>query len=143
MKQNKTKFFDSLNRVFVLLVVFCTFGLSSSALYAQTPTATVTAVNDLSCIGDRIGRNGICTAKEFTTVLTFAQPAANTLTTCLAGTDVLVDVIADVSGTNTNRYDVAYFIGQVGNVPDATGGTCSVATFPSSPAPFADLVIPP
>ena len=126
-------------RKFALLIIFCTFGLGSSALYAQTATATVTAVNDLTCIGERIGRNGICTAKEFTTVLTFAQPAANTLTTCLAGTDVLVDVIADVSGTNTNRYDVAYFIGQVGNVPDALGGTCSVATFPSSPAPFADL----
>ena len=124
-------------RVCAVPVIFCAFALGYSALYAQT--ATVTAVNDLTCIGDRIGRNGICTAKEFTTILTFAQPAANTLTSCLAGTDVLVDVIADVQGTNTNRYDVAYFIGQVGNVPDTTGGTCSVATFPSSPAPFADL----
>ena len=122
---------------FVLPVIFCILSLSYSALHAQT--ATVAAVPDLTCIGDRIGRNGICTAKEFTTVLTFAQPAQNTLTTCLAGTDVLVDVIADVSGTNTNRYDIAYFIGQVGNVPDALGGTCSVATFPSTPAPFADL----
>ncbi len=121
----------------VLPIIFCMLSLSYSALHAQT--ATVTAVNDLTCIGDRIGRNGICTAKEFTTVLTFSQPAANTLTTCLAGTDVLVDVIADVSGTNTNRYDVAYFIGQVGNLPANTGGTCSVTTFPSSPAPFADL----
>ena len=126
-------------RLFARPLFFCMLSLSYSALHAQTATATVTAENDLSCIGDRIGRNGICTAKEFTTVLTFSQPAANTLTTCLAGTDVLVDVIADVSGTNTNRYDIAYFIGQVGNIPDALGGTCSVATFPSTPAPFADL----
>lgn len=126
-------------RLFAGSLFFCMLSLSYSALHAQTTTATVTAVNDLTCIGDRIGRNGICTAKEFTTVLTFSQPAANTLTSCLAGTDVFVDVIADVSGTNTNRYDVAYFIGQVGNVPDALGGTCSVATFPSTPAPFADL----
>ena len=126
-------------RLFARPLFFCMLSLSYSALHAQTTTATVTAVNDLTCIGDRIGRNGICTAKEFTTVLTFAQPAANTLTTCLAGTDVLVDVIADVSGTNTDRYDVAYFIGQIGNLPANTGGFCSVATFPSSPAPFADL----
>ena len=126
-------------RLFARPLFFCMLSLSYSALHAQTTTATVTAVNDLVCIGDRIGRNGICTAKEFTTVLTFSQPAANTLTTCLAGTDVLVDVIADVSGTNTDRYDVAYFIGQIGNLPANTGGFCSVATFPSSPAPFADL----
>ncbi len=119
-----------------LYVAIASVGFTATA---QAQTASVTAVNDLSCIGDRIGRNGICTAKEFTTVLTFAQPAVNTLTSCLAGTDVLVDVIADVTGTNTNRYDVAYFIGQVGNLPENTGGACSVATFPSSPAPFADL----
>ena len=64
-------------RVLAIPLIFCIVGLGHSALYAQT--ATVTAVNDLSCIGDRIGRNGICTAKEFTTVLTFGQPAANTL----------------------------------------------------------------
>ena len=64
-------------RVLAIPLIFCMLGLGHSALYAQT--ATVTAVNDLSCIGDRIGRNGICTAKEFTTVLTFGQPAANTL----------------------------------------------------------------
>ena len=120
---------------FIVVTGLALFGAGD----ARAQTASVTAVNDLSCIGDRIGRTGICTAKEFTTVLTFSQPAANTLTSCLAGTDVFVDVIADVSGTNTNRYDIAYFIGQVGNVPDALGGKCSVATFPSSPAPFADL----
>lgn len=119
-----------------LLVGIASLGFTAAA-HAQT--ASVTAVNDLTCIGDRIGRNGICTAKEFTTVLTFGQPAANTLTSCLAGSDVLVDVLADVEGTNTNRYDVAYFIGQTGNLPENTGGACSVTTFPSAPLPFADL----
>ena len=125
------------SRVFAAPLIFCMFSLACSASHAQT--ATVTAVNDLSCIGDRIGRKGICTANEFTSVLTFSQSATNTLTTCLAGSDVLVDVIADISGTNTNRYDVAYFFGQAGNLPENTSGTCSVGTFPSSPAPFAEL----
>ena len=82
------------SRVFAAPLIFCMFSLACSASHAQT--ATVTAVNDLSCIGDRIGRKGICTANEFTSVLTFSQSATNTLTTCLAGSDVLVDVIADI-----------------------------------------------
>ena len=44
-------------RVLAIPLIFCMVGLGHSALYAQT--ATVTAVNDLSCIGDQIGRNGI------------------------------------------------------------------------------------
>jgi uncharacterized repeat protein (TIGR01451 family) len=136
--QNISKLLNQIKlRLFAILIVFCLLGLSYSALYAQT--ATVTAVSDSTCIGDRIGRKGICTANEFTSVLTFSQSTTNTLTTCLAGTDVLVDVIADISGTNTDRYDVAYFFGQAGNLPENTSGTCSVGTFPSSPAPFADL----
>lgn len=108
-------------------------------LVGHAQTATVTAVNDLSCLGDRIGRNGVCTAKEFASVLTFTQASLNALSQCLAGEYVTVNIIADVSGTNTNRYDVAYFIGQTGNLPENLGGQCSVAAFPSSPSPFAEL----
>ena len=108
---------------------------------ARAQTATVTSVNDLSCLGTRIGRNGICTAKEFSTIVNFTQPSASAISSCVAGSFLTVDLIADISGTNADRNDVGIFFGQTGNAPEVNNAanSCSVATFPILPAPFAEL----
>lgn len=120
-------------------VVLALAALVVPNVHAQT--TTVNAANDLSCLGTRIGRNGICTAKEFSTIVNFTQPSASAITSCVAGSFLNVDVVADISGTNADRYDVGIFFGQTGNLPETNNAAnlCSVATFPSAPLPFAEL----
>lgn len=93
---------------------------------------TVTAVNGLSCAGDRNTAN--CTAGEFTVGVTITnQPGSPT--SCVAGDYVTLIGAVSLTGTNADRYNIGFFTGENGNNPQTAGaGTCSVATFPTGPS---------
>ena len=113
--------------------------LAAGDAYGQT--ATITAATGQSCAGTRFGSSLNCTANDFSSSLTFDQPAATALASCIAGSTVSIDVIAQTTSNSPIRYDGAYFIGEVGNSPslaDATK-TCSLGVFPTTPSPFLNL----
>ncbi len=103
---------------------------------AQVTTA---ALQDTTCAGTRDGNTLNCTAKEFT-VNAVVQNAPGSLPTCTIGGSAEIDVIVGLTGTNTDRQDVGLFVGQSGNDPGVTtagpNNLCSVATFPTTPAPW-------
>jgi uncharacterized repeat protein (TIGR01451 family) len=106
--------------------------------FAQTAQAqTVTALNDTTCVGNRFGNALSCNAKEFSTIATVSSP---TPTSCVHGQTVTVDVSLNLSGSNADRQDIGFFVGEQGNDPRLTtaGNICSAATFPTSPLPFKD-----
>ncbi|MCB1657984.1 MAG: hypothetical protein KDI39_07135, partial [Pseudomonadales bacterium] len=96
----------------------------------------VPATKDLSCAGFRDGGKLTCTAGEFTVSPSFSA-APGTPPFCIAGQDFNFQVDLRLSGTNTDRYDIGFFVGQQGNDPrDTTAGNiCSVATFPKNTLP--------
>ncbi|MCX7256445.1 MAG: hypothetical protein NTZ64_06820, partial [Polaromonas sp.] len=100
---------------------------------------TTTAIKDLSCVGFRAG-NTTCTAGEFTVSPVFSA-APGTPPFCVAGSNFNFQVELGLSGTNTDRMDIGFFVGQQGNDPRATtaGNICSVATFPKTPSPWIDV----
>ena len=97
---------------------------------------TTSAVKDLTCAGFRSGSLN-CTAGEFTVAPIFSA-APGTAPFCMAGQEFNFVVELGLSGTNTDRQDIGFFVGQQGNDPRATtaGNICSVATFPTSPLPW-------
>lgn len=99
---------------------------------------TTSALKDLTCVGYRSG-NTTCTAGEFTVSPVFSA-APGTPPFCVAGQSFSFQVELGLSGTNTDRQDVGFFVGQQGNDPRATtpGNICSVATFPKTPSPWED-----
>ena len=110
----------------------------SAAQPVGAQTASVTALTGQSCAGTRFGSDLGCTANDFSSALSFDQPAATALASCRAGQTVNIDVIAQITSNSPLRYDGAYFIGEAGNSPqlnDATK-TCSVGVFPNTPLPF-------
>ena len=122
-----------------LLILFSAITFSAHIVYAQT--ASVTASNGQSCAGTRFGSDLNCTSNDFTTTLTFTQPAATALSSCRAGDTVSIDIIGDVTSSAPARYDAGFFIGEQINDPrlnDATK-TCSNTVFPTSPIPFQDV----
>ena len=114
--------------------------LFPAASFAQvactgTPTATcITAIQNQSCAGTRFGGNLGCTANDVSASLSFTQPAANTLANCVAGTDVVIDLVANLGSGMPNRYDLGIFIGQTGNDPQLfnAANQCSLGVFPTS-----------
>nr|WP_220636965.1 DUF6701 domain-containing protein [Georgfuchsia toluolica] len=114
------------------------FGLALLAVFGVINPAeatSVTAVNGLSCAGDRNTTN--CTAGEFTVGISITnQPGSPT--SCVAGDYVTLIGAVSLAGTNADRYNVGFFTGENGNDPKlaGTGQTCSVATFPTSPLPW-------
>ncbi|MFZ5698708.1 MAG: beta strand repeat-containing protein [Pseudomonadota bacterium] len=97
---------------------------------------TTSAVKDLSCAGTRAGGKLTCTAGEFTVSPVFsAEPGTPPF--CTAGAEFNFKVDLGLSGTNTDRYDIGFFVGQTGNDPteDDASKQCSVATFPTSTVP--------
>lgn len=107
---------------------------------ARAQTATVTAYTGQSCAGTRAGKTLGCTSNDFTTTATFTQPPPG-LASCVAGSSLTLDVVADIVSHSPDRYDGALFLGEHGNDPsvaDATQ-TCSLGLFPTSPLPFEDL----
>lgn len=116
----------------MLLAVF--FLLQEESAWA----VTTSAVKDLTCAGARPGGNNMnCNAGEFTVTPVFSA-APGTAPFCMAGQEFSFVVELGLTGTNTDRQDVGFFVGQLGNDPrDATtGGICSVATFPNTPSPW-------
>ena len=111
-------------------------GLSAGVAYGQT--ATVTALTSQSCAGTRFGSTLNCTSNDFSSSLTFDQPAATALSSCIAGTTVSIDVLAQTRSNSPIRYDGAYFIGEVGRSPSINDSTktCSLGVFPTTPSPF-------
>lgn len=98
---------------------------------AQAQTAFSSATNGLTCAADRTASNLNCNAGEFTTIVNLSTPPGSP-TTCTAGTTLTLSVIVSLSGTNANRYDGAFFVGQSGNDPRTPGGgQCAVARFPT------------
>jgi uncharacterized repeat protein (TIGR01451 family) len=100
----------------------------------------VTALTGQTCPGTRWARDLGCTSNDFTTTATFTQPAPG-LPSCVAGTSLSLDVIADVTSHAPDRYDGAVFLGERGNDPTLNDAaqTCSLAPFPTAPSPFTSL----
>ncbi|MFP5439931.1 MAG: hypothetical protein ACLGHJ_00440, partial [Gammaproteobacteria bacterium] len=113
--------------------------LAAAVAPAEALTLT-SAVKDLTCAGDRYtgGGNMNCNAKEFTVSPVFSA-ADGTAPFCTVGTEFNFLVDLELTGTNTDRYDIGFFVGQTFNNPIVAGsGQCSVATFPTTPAPWED-----
>jgi uncharacterized repeat protein (TIGR01451 family) len=116
--------------VAVAVLVACLLQAAPSPVRAQT----VTAVQDTTCAGTRSGALN-CTAGEFTVGATFTA-SAGTPAFCNAGEVFTFNASLSLSGSNANRYDMGFFVGQNGNAPTAVGGVCSATIFPTTPAPF-------
>lgn len=116
------------------LGLFLALGVVPGPVRAQS----VTALQDTTCAGSRYGSALGCTAGEFTVGATFTG-APGTPAFCNVGETITLDASLSLSGSNADRYNIGFFVGQTQNSPAATGGSCSVAIFPTSPAPFANL----
>jgi len=116
-----------------LCALACLAGAPSPSLASST-----SAMKDLTCVGYRTG-NTTCSAGEFTVSPVFSA-APGTPPFCIAGGEFHFKVDLGLSGTNTDRQDIGFFVGQQGNDPRATtpGNICSVATFPKTPSPWED-----
>ncbi len=113
--------------------------LMSETAFGQT--ASVTALQNQSCMGTRAGRNLSCTANDFAASASFTQPPGSAITTCVAGQSISLDVISTITSGSPDRYAAGVFFGQVGNLPSLNNAAnlCSLGVFPSSPSPFASL----
>ena len=116
-------------------------GLCLSIGNACSQTATVTASTGQTCAGTRFGSNLGCTANDFSSTLTFDQPAATAISSCMAGQQVTIDIIASITSSSPARYDGGFFVGENGISPSLNNAAsvCSVAVFPISPLPFQNL----
>ena len=97
---------------------------------------TVPATKDLTCAGFRQSTDLNCTAGEFTVSPTFSA-APGTPPFCIAGQAFNFQIDLRLSGSNANRFDIGFFVGQNGNDPrlSTSGNICSVATFPNNTSP--------
>ena len=107
--------------------------LASVQAFAQDTTEAAT--QGLSCEGQRHGSTVKCVAQDF--VVTAALNS-NTITSCQSNFPVVIDILINLQSGNATRYDVGLFIGENGNSPQvfSTTDTCSVTTFPNTPAPW-------
>lgn len=112
---------------------------------ASGQTASVGALVDQACMGTRAGRNLGCTANDFTASASFSQPAGSTVSSCMAGQTITLDVISTISSGSPNRFAAGVFFGQVGNLPAVNNAAnlCSLGVFPSLPPPFVSLDLTP
>ena len=106
----------------------------------QTFGQTTTAQQDVTCVGNR-SNNLTCTAGEFSTIVAF-QAVGSTPPVCTAGGTITYNATVNLSGSNTDRYDIGFFVGQQGNDPRlaTAGGICSASVVPTSILPFAPWV---
>ena len=102
----------------------------AAPLLALAPGAasaqSVVALQDTTCAGFRDGSALNCTAGEFTVGATFTA-SPGTPAFCTAGQVFTFDASLQLSGSNTDRYDIGFFVGQQGNSPTAA------PTSPSDP----------
>lgn len=111
--------------------------LMFAAWSGQAGAQITNALQDTTCVGNRSG-NLTCTAGEFSTVIAF-QSASGTPPVCTAGSTLTFDATVGLTNSNTNRYDIGFFVGQQGNDPRATtaGNICSASVVPTSLLPSA------
>lgn len=142
IKQVKSNSFVDCNSLLATIMLATSFILASSSAWGVTtiiPTPQP-ATNTLSCLGTRNLGSMNCSAQEFTVGTTFSA-APGTPPFCIAGSTFSFQVELALSGSNANRYNMAFYTGETGNdskVNDATK-FCSVATFPTSPLPFGNI----
>jgi uncharacterized repeat protein (TIGR01451 family) len=127
-------------RIFLLVVLRLMVASAILAVIvpAQAADGTVTAITNQSCAGTRAATNLGCTANDFSSNVTFDQASSSSITSCLAGTAISVDLLATVDSGAPDRYDAAYFFGQSGNSPalNNAANQCSIGVFPTSADPF-------
>jgi len=117
------------NLVKMTLRSVCLTALAFASLaQAQPYDSETTAQEGLTCAGDR-GANS-CTASDF--AVTVSATSSSNIISCTHNQPVVLDVVANITGAQPNRYDVGLFIGEAGNFPAAAGGACSVTTFPTT-----------
>jgi hypothetical protein len=101
---------------------------------------TEAAITDTTCGGNRGAAS--CTAGEF---VVNPSVESNTIISCNNG-EVLtgLDIVVGLSNNNADRYNIGFFVGQIGNDPAATtaGNICSAAVFPTTPAPWFNAGAP-
>ena len=93
---------------------------SRNSCAAANPAAahSVTALQDTTCAGNRSGQEQNSTAGEFTVGATFtAAPGSPAF--CTAGEVFIFDASLSLSGSNADRYDMGFFVGQQNNTPQA------------------------
>jgi hypothetical protein len=107
------------------------FAMFADQAFAQTTTA----LQNTTCIGSR-SNNLTCTAGEFSTIVAF-QAVSGTPQVCVSGSTLIFNATVGLTNSNTNRYDIGFFVGQQGNDPRAatTGNICSASVVPSSILP--------
>ena len=121
-----------------LLPGFC----FTAALFAAAPAAyaqddsDVLAVQGQSCAVDRYNAVNSsnkttlnCTANDFVATASATSPAGQP---CPTGTVQPINLDIQISSGNATRYDAAIFIPENGGNPNSLGGTCSIATFPTT-----------
>lgn len=108
---------------------------SASVAYAQDDTDVI-AVQGQQCAVDRYNAvNGSsvtalnCTANDFVATTTATSPIG---IPCPVGTQQTLPLDLSISSGSAIRYDAAIFVAETGGNPNTAGGTCSVATFPTS-----------
>lgn len=123
-----------------LFLSIASFLFPATSQAAFVNITNVSATKDLSCLSQRTGSTFNCTAKEFTVNTAFSA-ANGTPPFCMAGQEFEFVVDVQLSGSNADRYDIGFFVGQTGNDPatSTSGQLCSVATFPTSPSPWLNL----
>ncbi|MHB8764372.1 MAG: DUF7933 domain-containing protein, partial [Deferrisomatales bacterium] len=109
-----------------------------AASHSPVSALETSALKDQTCAGFRTG-NLTCSAGEFTVSPLFSA-AEGTPPFCVAGQSFNFKVELGLSGTNTDRQDIGFFVGQQGNDPRVAtaGNICSVATFPKDSSPWED-----
>jgi Prealbumin-like fold domain len=112
---------------------------------SHSQTASVTATTNQTCAGTRFGSDLGCTANDFTSSLTFAQPTLTAISNCQAGQTININIIASITSGSTDRYDVGYFFGENGIDPqlNTAASSCSIGLFPTTPLPFFAADTPP
>ena len=139
IKSNSSYLNLKLHQLNFVLLIFLTLILNITGTNAQT--ATVTAFTGQSCAGTRFGSDLNCTANDFSSSLTFDQPAATALSSCISGQQVTIDILASVTSNSPVRYDGAFFTGENGVSPSLNNAanSCSIGVFPSTPLPYQNL----
>lgn len=108
---------------------------------ALAQTAIITGLTDQACVGTRAGSTRSCTANDLAASISFTQPSATAISSCVAGQVLTLDAVATLQSGSPDRYNIGLFTGQTGNDPrtDNAAALCSLGVFPTTPAPFSNL----
>src|SRR3989338_6617843 len=109
------------------------YGLDSTFTTGSCPSAPFAATD---CAATRFGTNLVCTANDVN--LTGISVAPGSVSSCVSGTPVTLDIDMTVNFATPDRWDVGIFIANDGKLPTklpANGGasSCSVDVLPITP----------